>query len=74
VSDVYLKNLKRGTIVIAAMNLDPEGANVPLGDRGVVFEEYNAAGDKAGPLVRWLSGGVCNVYQGWVKVQEVKWP
>lgn len=61
-------DLKRGTIVMAAVALDPEGANVHQGTLGVVFEEANYHGDGNGPIVRWMSLGVCNVYPGQVLV------
>lgn len=68
--------LKRGDVVIALKDLDPKGANVRAGDIGVVFEEANYYEFNSGPMVRWTSydeffgyvgGGVCNVYEGWVK-------
>lgn len=62
-------SLKRGTLVRCDRDcLDPIGANVIKGTYGVVFEEYNAYKDKGGPMVRWFSGGMCNVYQGDVSV------
>ncbi len=56
--------MRRGDIVVALKALDPAGANVGMGERGVVFEEANEYGDKGGPMVRWMSGGACNVYAG----------
>lgn len=59
-------DLKRGTVVRALQNLDPEGSNVHTGDIGVVFEETNYHGDLCGPLVRWLRvswrEGMINVF------------
>jgi hypothetical protein len=59
-----LTTLRRGTEVEAVKPLDPTGANVKPGDRGVVFEETNAYGDGSGPMVKWFGGGQCNVYPG----------
>ena len=56
--------LHRGTIVVAKRHLDKEGANVRPGTQGVVFEESDAYGDGAGPMVRWSNMGACNVYPG----------
>lgn len=56
--------LDRGTIVVAAKELDPEGANVRAGEKGVVFEEAEYHEERTGPMVRWFSGGACNVYDG----------
>lgn len=61
--------LQRGTVVIARKLLDPEGADVEPGTPGVVFEETDAYGDGAGPMVRWFTGTACNVYDGDVRVQ-----
>ena len=76
------KKLQRGTLVRALVDLDPEGANVPKGMLGVVFEtaadqqqqERNVLADHEGigPLVRWFKGGVCNVYDG--QVEQVSNP
>jgi hypothetical protein len=66
------ENLKRGTLVVATGDLDPEGANVPKGTLGVVFEEANAYGDGGGPMVRWTNGGACNVYSDWVMESNKK--
>lgn len=60
--------LERGTMVVAVRQLDPEGANVQIGDKGVVFEEAEFHGEGYGPLVRWCRGGCCNVYLGDVTV------
>lgn len=57
-------DLKRGTLVRAKRNLDPEGANVLVGCLGVVFEHADFYKDGCGPMVRWTSGGACNVYEG----------
>ena len=57
-------DLSRGTLVEALRDLDPEGANVAKGTLGVVFEESNFYGDGCGPMVRWATGGACNVYHG----------
>lgn len=70
------KKLQRGALVRALEDMDPEGANVPKGMLGVVFEtaadqqqERNVPADHEGigPLVRWFKGGVCNVYDGQVE-------
>ncbi len=66
-----------GSVVLASKRLDPEGANVPRGAVGVVFEPANVYGDSGGPMVRWLEhfvhdsynvGGMCNIYPGDVVV------
>ncbi len=66
------RRLDRGTIVVAAKPLDPEGANVRQGEFGVVFEEADYHEKGSGPMVRWLSGGACNIYDG--DVQILVWP
>ncbi len=38
------------------------------GERGVCFGERNCYGDGNGPMVRFMNGGVCNVYDGWVRL------
>lgn len=63
-------DMKRGTLVCALKNLDPEGANVLAGQLGVVFEESNAYADGCGPMVRWFTNRACNVYYG--DVAEVR--
>ncbi len=55
---------ERGDTVVATEDLDPAGANVKAGEVGVVFEESNYYEDGGGPMVRWFSGGACNVYLG----------
>ena len=50
--------------MVALRDLDPEGANIPKGALGVVFERAGEHEAGAGPLVRWFSAGVCNVYEG----------
>lgn len=72
--------MRRGTVVRALRDLDPQGAAVHEGDLGVVFGEADCYGDGAGPIVRWFRvlrelppcrvglGGVCNVYDGDVEV------
>ena len=56
--------LVRGDLVRARKRLDPEGADVFPGDYGVVFEPANYHETGSGPMVRWFSGGVCNIYDG----------
>lgn len=58
------EKLQRGDMVKAARDLDPEGARVVKETLGVVFEEADFYGDGGGPMVRWFSGGACNVYDG----------
>lgn len=71
-------NLPVGTLVTALRKIDPEGANVRKGDRGMVIEPRRTdQGVTYGPLVQWLRiydggivyGGVCNVYPGDVRAQ-----
>ncbi len=59
-----VSELQRGTLVVAVRDLDPEGANVVFGELGVVFQPTDYYHDNAGPMVRWLGGGACNVYEG----------
>lgn len=61
-------NYQRGTLVRALALLDEGAAHVEKGTFGVVFEEANAYGDGCGPMVRWLTGGACNVYRDDVEV------
>lgn len=61
-------DLPRGALVVAIRVVDPEGANAQVGEAGVVFEPTNHYGDGNGPMVRWFSGGACNVYEGDVRV------
>jgi hypothetical protein len=56
--------LRRGDVVYAVRQIDPKGADVRPGTIGVVFEETNAFGDDAGPMVRWANMGACNIYDG----------
>jgi len=60
--DRILKSYRRGTLVIATRHVDPDGADVPKGMLGVVFEEAQFHELNSGPMVRWMSGGACNVY------------
>lgn len=63
-----ISSYRRGDLVEAVAV--PEGITLPQpqpGERGVVFEEQDAYGDGGGPMVRFANGGVCNVYEGWVK-------
>ena len=64
-------NLSRGTLVRAIQYLDPEAADVLTGTLGVVFEEADYHKDGCGPLVRWFTGTVCNVYEGDVEVVQL---
>lgn len=79
-------NLKEGTVVRALCVIDEGFADAKPGMYGVVVEgpthsyEYDWVNgkpvgegrivDNYGPLVRWLSGGTCNVYDGQVEVVE----
>lgn len=58
----FVNELRRGDMVVATRQVDPPGANVREGTVGIVFEETNYYGDGAGPMVRWLNMGQCNVY------------
>lgn len=61
--------LKPGDVVQCAQDeLDWEGANVRKGTMGVVFALWNHYGDGAGPMVRWMNLGCCNVYPGDVTI------
>jgi len=61
-------DLKRGTLVKSLEDFDPKGANVKVGDLGVVFELSDHYKDGCGPMVRWVGGGACNIYAGIVEV------
>ena len=61
-------DLDRGAVVFAKRHLDREGADVPRGTLGVVFQPANFYGDGLGPMVRWANFGACNVYHGDVVV------
>lgn len=63
-----VESLGPGAVVKAAAWLDEKGANVRPGELGVVFRETNFHGDGGGPMVRWFSGGCCNVYEGEVEI------
>lgn len=69
---VEVGTLIRGDIVTALRDLDPEGANVARGTKGVVFQPSNFHEKNTGPMVRWFSGGACNVYDGDVIREEYK--
>lgn len=64
--------LKRGDMVVATRDIDPKGAQVYKGMIGVVFETTNAYSDGCGPMVRWVNGGACNVYDSNVRRVESK--
>lgn len=55
-------SLAVGTEVVARKAYDPHGANVREGQPGFVFGETDCYNDGAGPIVKWISGGVCNIY------------
>lgn len=59
-----VSELKRGDGVTAAKLLDPEGAYVEPGTKGIVFEVEHFYGDGGGPMVRWFDGATCNIYEG----------
>lgn len=61
---MLLTELNVGDLVIALIDLDPEGADVKTGELGVVFHEAEYHEPNTGPMVRWFSGGACNVYEG----------
>lgn len=71
-------DLVPGTLVQASRHLDPRGANVPIGTKGVVIYPANDPvwSPGCGPVVRWLAGakdnkgGVSNVYFGDVEVLD----
>ena len=67
---IEMKNLdlRRGDMVLCleAIRITSNYYVVP-GAIGVVFEETNAYGDNAGPMVRWMNGFACNIYKGQAK-------
>lgn len=69
---VEVGTLIRGDIVTALKDLDPSGANVQKGTKGVVFQPANFHDNNSGPMVRWFSGGACNIYDGDVIREEYK--
>lgn len=54
----------RGDLVVSLENFDPQGCNIKVGELGVVFQEAEFHEPDTGPMVRWFSGGMCNVYEG----------
>lgn len=64
INRLKVEQLNRGDLVVAAKLLDPEGAYVEPGTKGVVFATTNAHEDGAGPMVRWFDGTACNIYEG----------
>lgn len=66
-------DLDRGTFVVAVRDLDPNGADVKIGDVGVVFERADAHRDGFGPMVGWVKKdgrfGRCNVYAQDVRIR-----
>lgn len=74
-STAFVQTLRRGDLVQALRVCDEGVADAWPGCFGVVFEEANAYGDDGGPMVRWFTGGACNVYDGDVaKVTRLKRP
>lgn len=69
---VEVGTLVRGDIVTALKELDPTGAKVPKGTKGVVFQPANFHEKETGPLVRWFTGGACNIYDGDVIREDYK--
>lgn len=59
-----VRTLRRGHLVMAVNTLDQSGANVEPGTFGVVFETAEFHEPFTGPMVRWTTGGCCNVYDG----------
>ena len=60
--------LNRGDLVVAIKDLDKMGVTTAKpGMLGVVFEEAEYHEPNTGPMVRFMNGGVCNVYEGWVE-------
>jgi hypothetical protein len=59
-------DLRVEDVVEALCDLDLEGANVKKGTLGIVIEEKDSD-PGYGPLIKWSSGGVCNVYDGDVR-------
>lgn len=60
----------RGTLVRALKHIDFFGADVPPETLGVVFEEAEFHESSSGPMVRWMNGGACNVYDGDTRIAE----
>lgn len=63
-----VNELQPGAMVKAKRWVDPPGANARPGEIGVVFRESDYHGDGGGPMVRWVSGGCCNVYEEDVEI------
>lgn len=59
-----VEHFQRGQLVQALSNLDQAGAKVPAADYGVVFQPAGYHEEGTGPMVRWMSGGCCNIYDG----------
>ena len=71
-SNVLLKHFVRGHLVVALQHLDPSGSKIPKGAIGVVFEEAEFHEPNSGPMVRWVLGGMCNVYKGQVDLVDMQ--
>lgn len=75
----FVQDLIPGDMVVAVKRLDPRGADVQPGTLGIVFQdaetvEVGFSEINYGPLVRWHTGGVCNVYGGEVShVETLHW-
>lgn len=70
--DRLLKTYRRGMLVIATRHVDPDGSDVPKSMLGVVFEEAEFHEPNSGPMVRWISGGICNVYDDDVELVDMQ--
>jgi hypothetical protein len=62
-----VEKFRRGLLVEAIQHLDPNGADVPVNTLGVVFQPAHWHEPRTGPMVRFVNGGMCNVYDGEVK-------
>lgn len=67
---VEVRNLQRGDIVVAAKDLLYMDPAVKKGTKGVVFHPANTHEENTGPMVRWLTGQRCNVYDGDVMSED----
>lgn len=60
-------NLQPGDLVYVKQKIPEDITDVQLGERGVCFHEAEYHEPNSGPMVRFMGGGVCNVYGDWVE-------
>lgn len=63
-------DLQPGDLVFVKQKIPEDITNVQLGDLGVCFYEAEHYEPNTGPMVRFVSGAACNVYEDWVEKVE----